>query len=249
MSNHYGVVLAAGKGTRMKSDLPKVLHEVNGVPMVFLSVDRMLKANVDKVVVVIGYKGEMVKKALLDKGYDVLFAKQDEQLGTGHAVNCAMSAIPSGVDTVVVTYGDNPFIPTETFNQLVNLKAEKGAIGTISTVFFDDPMGPAFGRIKRDANGKVMAIVEQKNASDDELKIKECNGGPIAYDASWMRDALPRIKRNDVSGEYYLTDLVELAYAEGKIVETVQMHDKSAAMGVNTLEHLAEAQKVATREQ
>jgi bifunctional UDP-N-acetylglucosamine pyrophosphorylase/glucosamine-1-phosphate N-acetyltransferase len=247
MSKNCGMVLAAGKGTRMKSEMPKVLHEVNGVPMVFLSLDRLQSANVQNTVVVIGYKGEMVKEAIDKKGYKVILAQQDEQLGTGHAVKCGMDAVPQDCTTVVVTYGDNPFIPTDIFNQLIAKRIESGAIGVISAVFFDDPMGPAFGRIKRDESGKICAIVEQKNASEDELKIQECNGGPIAYDAHWLRGALPRIKRNEVSGEYYLTDLVELAYAEGELVESVRIEDIGLAMGVNTLDHLAEAQKVSQK--
>src|SRR3989344_6421778 len=235
MLNNYGIVLAAGKGTRMKSELPKVLHEVNGVPMVFLSLDRMLKADVENVVVVIGYKGEIVKEAIRNKGYKVLFSEQDKQLGTGHAVCSGIKMIPDDCDSVVITYGDNPLIPTDTFNQLIQKKKDTGAIGVISTAFFDDPMGPAFGRGKRDNKGGICSIVEQKVANPKELKIKECNGGPVAYDARWLRNALPRIKQNEISGEYYLTDLVELAYNEGKLVESVVMEDVDKAIGVNTL--------------
>jgi len=239
-----GIDLAAGKGTRMQSDLPKVLNEVNGKPMIFLSLDRLTKSNIDQTVVVVGFEAEKVKQAINEAGYDVQYAYQDQQLGTGHAVACGMKAIPDDCEIVVATYGDNPFIPTEIYNGLIE-KVKSGAVGTISSIFFDDPIGPAFGRVVRDNTGKIIKIVEQKNCSDSELHIEECNGGPVAYNAMWLRGALTKIKKNNISGEYYLTDLVELATSEGKIIESVTIDNMDLAWGINTKEQLEKAGKIA----
>jgi bifunctional UDP-N-acetylglucosamine pyrophosphorylase/glucosamine-1-phosphate N-acetyltransferase len=238
------IVLAAGKGTRMNSELPKVLNSVNGKPMVFYSLDRLIKSKADYIVVVVGFEADMVKNSINGAGYNVIYALQDEQLGTGHAVLCGLKAVPNDCDIAVVTYGDNPFIPSETFDELIDKAASDNAIGAISTINFDEPMAPAFGRIKRDRGGKIISIVEQKNCNADELNIKECNGGPVAYKLNWMKEALKKVKRNDVSGEYYLTDLVKLATDEGKIVQSVSVPSEDLALGINTKEQLEKAEHI-----
>lgn len=238
------IILAAGKGTRMNSELPKVLNLVNGKPMVFYSLDRLIKSKADHIVVVVGFEADMVKKVIDEAGYDVTYAVQNEQLGTGHATLCGLKAVLADYKTVLVTYGDNPFIPTVVFDELIEKTESGAAVGAISTILFDDPMASAFGRIKRDGAGNVVSIVEQKNCNTDELNIKECNGGPVAYKASWMKSALEKVKRNELSGEYYLTDLVELASKEGKIVESVAIPDVDLAWGINTKEQLEKAEKI-----
>ncbi len=244
MADTYGVILAAGKGTRMGTPYPKVLAELHGKPLIRYVIERMQKSGIDHIVVVVGHQADLVKKSITDAGLKVLFAEQTEQLGTGHAVQAALGVIPHDTRTLLVTYGDMPFTSPSLFAGLVEKRERLGAAVVFSTVFFDDPMGPAFGRVKRDVEGKVERIIEQKMCTEEELKIKECNAGPVAYDAVWVRTALPNVPLNK-NGEYYLTDLVEIARAEGKLIDTVTITDPGHAHGVNTQTHLQEAHEIA----
>lgn len=244
MAKSAAIILAAGKGTRMNIDYPKVLADLHGKPLVRWVLDNVQGARPDQIVVVVGFQAELVKDAIDSAGYAADFEMQEEQLGTGHAARIGLKAVGDDVSTVVVTYGDMPFISSSTLTSLIEKQQQSGAAVVITSVSFDDPMGPAFGRVKRDENGKIMSIVEQKMCSPEELKIKECNAGPVAYDPEWLQANLDKIQKNS-SGEYYLTDLVELAYAQGKLVESVTVTDAKEMHGVNTQDHLKAAQVLA----
>jgi len=233
------VILAAGKGTRMKSDLPKVAHHVGGRPMVCAVVDACRAAGVGRVVVVVGYEQGVVREALA--GFDVEFAVQEEQLGTGHAVRCAEGVL--GEDArregleVLVLCGDGPLIRAETLRTLMGAHREAGAAATLATSVIDDPSG--YGRIVRDASGGFVGIVEQKNASPAQLEIREVNPSYYCFDAPALFGALERVERNPVSGEYYVTDVPTILMEEGRTVEVVPAVPPEDVLSINTPEDLA----------
>ena len=235
------VVLAAGQGTRMKSNTPKMLHPVCGQPMVFLALGVARKASDGQPVLVIGHGAEAVKNAVGESARCVV---QAEQLGTGHAVMQAESVLRGQSEFVLVTYGDMPLLRGETLAQLVEKqKANQGPISLL-TVIADDPHG--FGRIIRKQDGTVAAIVEEAVATPEQLSVQELNVGAYCFSASWLWDALHRIPVSK-KGEYYLTDTVELAVADGLPVQALVMDDRIETIGINTRVHLAEAEAAMRR--
>lgn len=231
------VLLAAGQGTRMKSSLPKVLHPLCGKPMIWHVMEALKQAATEKPVVVIGHGADEVKKYLGDSADCVL---QEPQLGTGHAAMQAEPALKSKTDLVIVTYADMPLLRGETFARLVETQRLNRGPFSLITVFADDPHG--FGRILRNANGTVSAIVEEYVATPEQQKIKELNVGAYCFKADWLWDALHRIPKNPKKGEYYLTDVVELAVKANLPVQAVVHDDFSETIGINTRVHLAEAE-------
>ena len=238
-SHAAAIVLAAGKGTRMKSDLPKVLHKVCGLPMVAHVVRALRGAGVERVVVVVGHGGERVQEAL---GDSVEYAWQREQLGTGHAVRCAAPALEGFDGPVVVASGDTPLVDAATMRAL--LDAHAGNDLTVATSVLDDPTG--YGRIVRDAAGRPARIVEQKDASDAQKGIEEVNAGLYAFDAGALFRLLPALSNANAQGEYYLTDLVHMAAAEGLAVGAWSA-DAATLAGVNDRWQLAEAEAALRR--
>lgn len=239
------MLLAAGKGTRMGSDLPKVCHPVGGRPMVCAVVDACLDAGCSRIVVVVGYKQELVREALAEYGDTVEFAVQDEQLGTGHAVMCAEPAYPAGTRNgldLFVLCGDGPLIRAETLRTVLARHRDAGASATLATSVIDDPSG--YGRIVRDGGGSFLRIVEQKNASADELKIREINPSYYCFDAGAMFDALKRVERNGLTGEYYITDVFEGLRRAGRRVEVIDAVPPEDVLSINTPEHLAEVDRI-----
>jgi bifunctional UDP-N-acetylglucosamine pyrophosphorylase/glucosamine-1-phosphate N-acetyltransferase len=231
------VLLAAGQGTRMKSNLPKVLHSVAGKPMIWHALQSISQSTTEKPIVVVGHGADEVTKYLGDLAYTVL---QEPQLGTGHAVMQAESLLKGKTDLVVVCYSDMPLLRGETLQKLVETqKNNKGPISML-TVIADDPHG--FGRIIRKADGTVEAIVEEYVATADQLKIKELNVGGYCFDANWLWDALHCIPKNPKKGEYYLTDTVELASKDGLPVQATMMDDVEETIGINTRVHLSEVE-------
>ena len=230
------VLLAAGQGTRMKSDLPKVLHPVAGKPMLWHVLHAMEQASSEKPVVVVGHGAEQVRDYVGENGTCVM---QEPQLGTGHAAMQAESALKGKTDYVIVTYADMPLLRGETFKQLVEI--QKQNIGPISmlTVISEDPRG--FGRIVRKEDGTVAAIVEEFNATSEQKSIKELNVGAYCFSADWLWDTLSRIKKNPHKGEYYLTDTIELAVKDGLPVQALMHDNLSETIGINTRVHLSEA--------
>ena len=231
------VLLAAGQGTRMKSNLPKVLHPVAGKPLIWHALDAISRSTTEKPIVVVGHGADEVIKYLGDSAFTVL---QQPQLGTGHAVMQAESLLKGKTDLVVVCYSDMPLMRGETLQKLVETqKNNKGPISML-TVVADDPRG--FGRVIRKADGTVESIVEEYVATADQLKVKELNVGGYCFDANWLWDALHRIPKNPKKGEYYLTDTVELATKDGLPVQATLMDDVEETIGINTRVHLSDAE-------
>ena len=229
------VVLAAGQGTRMKSTLPKVLHPILGKPLVWYSLEAARQATGTKPVVVVGHGAEKVREAIGDAAE---FALQEEQLGTGHAVQQAEPLLRGQSDFVVVTYGDMPALKTSTLQQMIQTQVNHQGPMTMLTVVVDDPRG--FGRVVRDRDGGVRAIVEEAQATPEEMQIRELNAGVYCFKADWLWQALPRIPLS-LKGEYYLTDLAGLAVADGLSIQAVRAADQDETIGINTRVHLAEA--------
>lgn len=236
------ILLAAGQGTRMKSNLPKVLHPVAGKPMIWHALEAIKQSTTEKPIVVVGHGADEVKKYLGDSAQTVL---QEPQLGTGHAVMQAESLLNGKTDLIVVCYSDMPLLRGETLQKLVETqKNNKGPISML-TVLADDPRG--FGRIIRNADGTVESIVEEYVATTEQLQVKELNVGGYCFDANWLWEALHRIPKNPKKGEYYLTDTIELASQDGLPVQATVMDDLEETIGINTRVHLSEVEAAMRR--
>ena len=228
------VILAAGMGTRMKSDVPKVLHRVCGRPMVAYVADAARELTGTRPLVVVGHGAEHVQKALGDLADTVL---QEPQLGTGHAVMQTRAALEGRADTVLVVYGDTPFISVETLRLMLDRHANETAAATLLTFRPPDPL--RFGRIVRDKAGHVQAIVEFKEATPEQQTIRECNSGIKCFQAEWLWSHIGQLPVKH--GEQYLTDLVELAVAEGRTVAASDS-DPDEVMGIDDRVRLAWAE-------
>lgn len=231
------VLLAAGQGTRMKSSFAKVLHPLCGKPMLWHVLEALKFATTEKPVVVVGYGAEEVTKYLGDSAQTVL---QEPQLGTGHAALQAEALLKGNTDYVVVTYADMPLLRGETFKRLVETQRLNSGPFSLLTVVADDPRG--FGRIVRKADGTVDAIVEEYVATLEQQQIRELNVGAYCFKADWLWDALHRIPKNPRKGEYYLTDVVEIAVKDNLPVQAVVHDDFVETIGINTRVHLSEAE-------
>ncbi len=230
------IILAAGQGTRMKSDLPKIVHPVCGKPMIWHALQAVKFATTEKPVLIIGHGAKQVRDLVGDKTEYVV---QEERLGTGHAVQQAESLLKNFAGMVLVSNADMPLLTRETLSQLVaRQKANTGPV-TMLTVIADDPRG--FGRVVRGEDGSVRAIVEESDASDEQKAIKELNAAAYCFDSEWLWGALAKIPLS-AKGEYYLTDTVGLAVEAGLNVETIILENADEAIGVNTRVHLSEAE-------
>ena len=242
MEGKTAVILAAGAGTRMKSDRPKVLHEVMGRPMVSHVISQVRKAGADNITAVIGHGADVVREALSGEG--ITFAVQEEQLGTGHAVMQALDRIPEEGD-VFILCGDTPLITGETLSAFAEYHSSQQAVLTVLTAEYEDPTG--YGRIVRNQDGSLLCIVEQKDASEEQKLIKEVNAGMYCVEAGFLREALPRITNDNAQQEYYLTDLVELAVSADRKTAAFCVDDPEEIMGVNNRVQLAAASKAMQR--
>ena len=231
------VLLAAGQGTRMKSSLPKVLHPLCGRPMLWHVLESLKEVTTEKPVVVVGHGADEVTKYLGDSAQTVL---QEPQLGTGHAAMQVESLLKGKTDMVVVTYADMPLLRGDTFKRLVETQRLNTGPFSLLTVRAEDPRG--FGRIVRKADGTVEAIVEEYVATPEQQQIKELNVGAYCFNADWLWDALKRIQKNPKKGEYYLTDIVEIAVKDNLPVQAVVHDDFIETIGINTRIHLSEAE-------
>lgn len=232
------VVLAAGKGTRMKSKLPKVLHNVLGKPMITHVLESLSGALIDKKIVVLGHKADLVEEVLND---DIQIAYQREQLGTGHAVKEAKDFLTGKEDKVLVLCGDTPLLTEDTLIKLMKHHEEKKAIITILTAEVDNPFG--YGRIVR-GEDSVEAIVEEKDASIEEKSIKEINTGAYCFSGEFLYEEIDKLTNDNSQGEYYLTDLVKKAASQNLKVESFVMTDYREALGINNRVQLAEAESI-----
>ncbi|MFJ2529151.1 bifunctional UDP-N-acetylglucosamine diphosphorylase/glucosamine-1-phosphate N-acetyltransferase GlmU [Pseudomonas helmanticensis] len=229
------VILAAGQGTRMRSALPKVLHPIAGNSMLGHVIHSARQLEPQRIHVVIGHGAEAVRERLAAD--DLNFVLQDKQLGTGHATAQAVPFITA--DTVLILYGDVPLIEVETLQRLLK-HVVPGQMGLL-TVELDDPTG--YGRIVRDADGKVAAIVEHKDASEAQRAITEGNTGILAVPANRLADWMSRLSNNNAQGEYYLTDVIEMAVSDGLVVATEQPHDPMEVQGANDRKQLSELER------
>jgi bifunctional UDP-N-acetylglucosamine pyrophosphorylase / glucosamine-1-phosphate N-acetyltransferase len=232
------IILAAGEGTRMRSKLPKVLHPLAGKPMIHYALDAVEDLVDLPPVLVVGHGADAVKAAV---GDSASYALQAEQLGTGHAVLMAKPLLAGKADLILVTYGDMPLLRGETLDKLVQLHKQSGGPVTITSFIGDAARG--FGRVVRAGSGHVTAIVEQADATPEQLAIREYNVGAYCFSSDWLWSALGEIPVSP-KGEYYLTDLVGLAVAAGFALESLVLDDPDEAIGLNTRVHLAEAEKV-----
>lgn len=233
------VILAAGQGTRMKSTLPKVLFPVAGKAMVHYALKAASTLDSAEVVLVVGHGAEQVQSQVGEKATFVL---QEEQRGTGHAVLQAREALQGRADTVLVTYGDMPLLRAETFRRLADLHASSEATITMLTVRSVESMG--FGRVLRNRNEQIQGIVEEREATPEQLAIQELNCGVYCFQSKWLWEHLPRLTPSAKKGEYYLTDLVGMAVQENCRVEAITLEGITEALGVNTRAQLAEAERV-----
>ena len=242
MANLTAVILAAGKGTRMKSKLPKVLHKVGGHPMLEHVMDAAEAAGCRDNVVVIGHGAELVRELV---GSRARIALQAEQLGTGHAVLQAADTLKDFTGTVMILCGDTPLLEAEELKKFYAEHVKSGAAATVMSAMMEDPFG--YGRILRDDNGDVAGIVEQKDASEEQKLIKEINTGNYCVEAPLLFEVLRTLGNNNAQGEYYLTDVLAKLRAMGKKVGGVVTADSEMIMGVNSRRQLAEAESVMRR--
>lgn len=236
MSDVHLVVLAAGKGTRMKSRLPKVLHEAAGLPLIEYALRAADPLHPHTTIIVVGHEAEQVTAAIGTRT-GLRFALQEPQLGTGHALMQAEPGLRGASGTVVLLYGDVPLLRPATLRSLLSTHVARGATATVLTARVANPHG--YGRIVR-KNGRIAAIVEEKDATESERAIDEINSGIYAFDVAPLFDALAALRPVNAQGEYYLTDLVEMYGARGLTVETVTVEDEREITGVNSRKELAD---------
>lgn len=236
------IILAAGKGTRMKSALPKVLHTICGRTML----DHVLAAARDldpaELIVVVGHRGDEVMRHLSEYAPDARVVVQQQRGGTGHAVRIVAEEVSLGHGTVVVTYGDAPVLRGATMATLVREHSARHAAATALTTVMDDPTG--YGRIIRDADGALVEIIEEADADPHQRAIKEVNSGVYAFEAALLADAVKRVPTNNAKGEEYLTDVVAILRAEGHHVASMLEKDAKEVFGVNDRAQLAQARQI-----
>lgn len=243
------VVLAAGAGTRMKSDLQKTLHTIGGRSLLSHSLHAAADAHPNYLVAVVGHQRDQVSPAVetiaQEMRIEIRQAVQEEQNGTGHAVQVGLSAIPEFDGTVVVTNGDVPLLTASTIEALVDVHEREEAAVTVLSLEFDNPTG--YGRIIRDEVGNVQEIVEEKDANDDQRRVREVNSGVFAFDGAVLREALTRITSDNAQGELYITDVLGIARNDGRKVAAMVAPDPTELAGVNDRVQLAAAGKELNR--
>ena len=242
MQEMVAVILAAGKGTRMKSSLPKVLHGVGGKPMLRHVMDAAQAAGATRSIVVVGFGGEQVAAAM---GAGAEYVTQAEQLGTGHAVMQTKEILRGFEGTVLLLCGDTPLLTAVTLQSLCEAHRGSGAAATVLTAILANPSG--YGRILRDADGGVTGIVEQKDATPEQLSIGEINTGNYCFEATALFGALDGLTCDNAQKEYYLTDVLSILAQAGQKVGAVQVADFEETLGINSRAQLAEAEAVLRR--
>jgi len=231
------LILAAGKGTRMKSDMAKVLHVLNGEPLLYYSIAAARKAGAKKIIVIVGHQSDKVKEAFPDP--DLIFVEQRPQLGTGHAVMQAREALEGYRGLTVILCGDVPLLKPQTIRSLIKIHQDAKVSVTVLTT---EPPGPhAYGRIVKNDHGDILKIVEHRDATDAERNILEINTGIYCVDTPFLFAALAQVKNDNQQNEYYLSDIVESACRGGRMVYAFLTREDVEVMGINTLEELQKA--------
>lgn len=234
------VILAAGLGTRMKSRRAKVLHRAGGKPLVQHVVDTALRLTpAERIFVVVGHQADEVRRAVTTPG--IGFIEQTEQKGTGHAVMVGRDALAARDGYLMILYGDSPLLQASTLQRLID-QSKGEAAGVLMSAMMDDPTG--YGRVIRDARGRVAAIVEQKSATPEQLAVREANMGIYCYRADLFWKHVDEIRPDNPAREYYLTDMVEILNRAGHFVEAMQIPDAGEALGINNRVELAEADRL-----
>ena len=234
------VILAAGLGTRMKSNKAKVLHKVCGKPMVNYVVETASQIAGSNLVLVVGHQADKVQQTVSDLG-SFGYAYQKEQLGTGHAVLCALPLLPDRCQQVLILYGDVPLIKAETLSMLIRVHSDEKRDISILAVEFEDPRG--YGRILLDESGRVRAIVEEADASAQQKRIKLINTGIYCVKKEFLLRAVPQIKSDNAQGEIYLTDIVGIAYNEKRHIGVTVGGDPFEVIGINTIQELKRVER------
>ena len=233
------LILAAGKGTRMGSDLPKVLHTIHGRPLLDYVIDAALKIRSENVIVIIGHQADLVRETFA--GRNLIFVEQLEQLGTGHAVLQARHVLSHYQGNILILCGDVPLLSAEILQQFIAEHVSSHASLSVLTTLLDDPQG--YGRVvKKEGTQKIVRIVEERDAAPEERLIKEINTGIYLVECSFLLDAVSRITNTNKQKEYYLTDIVEIANGDGLSVHACLTADAQSVMGINTPEDLQRAE-------
>lgn len=236
------VILAAGKGTRMNSDLPKVLHPVAGRPMVRWVIDACREVGCRSVVLIVGHRAELVREELADEA-GIVFVEQTEQLGTGHAIMQPAYLYENAADTdLLVLCGDGPLIRRSTLEALLATHRQDQAAATLATAVLDDATG--YGRIVRDDDGRFARIVEHKEATEQEKAIREVNPSYYCFRAEDLFATLPKLSNDNAKGEYYITDVFGLLEAEGRPVSVVDAVPAEDVLSINTPDQLEQVDRV-----
>lgn len=240
MSHFSTLIMAAGKGTRMKSDLAKVLHKINNRPMVHYVIDLAKRIKSEKIVLIIGHQKEAVRETC--KNLNVEFVVQEKQLGTGHAVAVTESHFKNYTGNLLILSGDVPLLTYETLQNLVQTHVNSDAIATLLTAELDDPTG--YGRVIRSKEGPVSRIVEQKDANQDELKVNEINVGIYMFKSQPLFETLKLIDNDNAQGEYYLPDVVKIYVDRGEKVIAQLAANFDETRGINNVDQLKEAETI-----
>lgn len=238
----YAVILAAGKGTRMKSELPKVLHEAAFHPILHYVLDAAEAVSAERILTVVGHGADQVREVFEDRCEFVL---QREQKGTGHAVMEAMPALTGAHGTVLILCGDTPLLRGETLDNFLGAHEREGAACSVMTARIDDPFG--YGRIVRGQDGSLLRIVEQRDASPEEQTISEINSGVYCFDLDFLREAVTELRTDNDQGEFYLTDTVAICNEKGKKAMAWAVNDFEEVKGINDRKQLSEAGKILFR--
>ena len=232
------VILAAGKGTRMKAGEPKAAVPVGGRPMVLRVADAMYGAGISRIIAVVGHGADDVREAL---GDGVSYVVQRQQLGTGHAACCSRTVLQSYRGPVIVAYADIPLLPEGEVARLIERHIESGAVATLLTAIFDEP--GTLGRVVRAGDGRVRAIVEARDATDEEIAIREINVGVYCFEAPLLFEVLEEVTDDNAQHQLYLTDAIKILVRRGERVEAVPVEAAHTGVGVNTADDLAKAER------
>jgi UDP-N-acetylglucosamine diphosphorylase/glucosamine-1-phosphate N-acetyltransferase len=238
------IILAAGLGKRMKSSDAKVLNLINKTPMIMYVVDQAVQIAKQNVILVVGHQAEKVKKSVAEQ-YDVISAFQKEQLGTGHAVLCALPSVPASAQEIVILCGDVPLLTQNTLRKLI--KAHLNDACALTVLGVEAPAPKGYGRLLFDQHNQLNAIVEEADATDEQKKITTVNAGIYCINKEFLLNSISEIKSENAQEEFYLTDMIGIAYAENRKAKVVIADDHEEVIGINTLDELKVVESILSK--